>query len=67
MTSTTRMLLFCRFCGSPPPATGTVELDDGNGHLLLFCDQFCCEQFKAKATRPDSPSSKRKRLQLPPE
>jgi hypothetical protein len=62
MTSTNGMLLFCRFCGGPPPETGTVQLDDGNGHLLTFCDQFCCDQFKAKATRPDSPRSKGKRL-----
>lgn len=62
MTSTNGMLLFCRFCGAPPPGTGAVELDEGKGYRLLFCDQLCCDQFKAKATRPDSPSSKRKRL-----
>ena len=60
MSSTTGMLLFCRFCGAAPPEKSQVQLDDGNGHLLFFCDQLCCDQFKAKATRPDSPRSKRK-------
>jgi hypothetical protein len=66
MTPTTGLLLFCRFCGGPLAETGNVQLDDGNGHLLTFCDQACCDQFKAKATRPDSPSSKRRRVAQSP-
>jgi hypothetical protein len=60
MTSTTGLLLFCRFCCGPLPATGRVELADDSGRSLQFCSQACCDQFKAKATRPDSPRSKRK-------
>ena len=60
MTSTTLSLPFCRFCGGPLPATATVAWFDGKGPVLKFCSQDCCDQFKAKATRPDSPSSKRK-------
>ena len=67
MSSTTGMLLFCRFCGGPLATTGHVELDDGNGHLLTFCCQDCCDQFKAKATRPDSPRSKRRHATHPPD
>ncbi|MES1184000.1 MAG: hypothetical protein ABUL60_09295 [Myxococcales bacterium] len=66
MTSTTGMLLFCRFCSGPLAPHGNVQLDDGNGYLLTFCDQVCCDQFKAKATRPDSPSSKRRRAAQSP-
>ncbi len=52
---------FCRFCSGPLPARSTVTMVDGKGSALSFCSQVCCNDFKAKATRPDAPSSRRKR------
>jgi hypothetical protein len=61
MKSTAVTPWFCRFCAGPLPASGTVSWLDDTGPLT-FCSQACCDQFKAKATRPDSPHSRRKRV-----
>ena len=61
MTTTAVTPWFCRFCGGPLAAGESVSLFDGTGPVLTFCSQTCCDQFKSKATRPDSPHSRRKR------
>ena len=63
MTSTPVTPWFCRFCAGPLPATGRVAWFDGKSPELTFCSQSCCDDFKAKTTRPDAPSSRRKRAQ----
>jgi hypothetical protein len=63
MTSTTMTLRFCRFCGGPLPESGEVAWFDGRGPVLTFCSQLCCDDFKTKTTRPDSPNSRRKRAE----
>lgn len=61
MTSTNEIPWFCRFCCGPLPDSGSVTWVDSNGASLTFCSQPCCEDYKAKTTRPDAPSSRRKR------
>ncbi|HEX2869794.1 MAG TPA: hypothetical protein VHP33_01035 [Polyangiaceae bacterium] len=61
MTSANDAPWFCRFCSGPLPASGCVTWVDGQGPALTFCSQSCCDDFKAKTTRPDAPSSRRKR------
>jgi hypothetical protein len=61
MTSTAATPWFCRFCSAQLPASGRIAWSDEKGFLLTFCSQVCCDDFKAKTTRPDAPSSRRKR------
>jgi hypothetical protein len=65
MTPATDAPWFCRFCSGPLPANGRVAWVDGEGPVLTFCCQECCDDFKAKTTRPDAPSSRRKRAAQP--